>query len=155
MSELDLASVLLLSNQSGFSRISNGKSYGSRSFLSLRGEILDRVLNRSTGYYPSEKIPETFNISQNYPNPFNPVTTIKYQLPTASKTKLEIYNILGQKVKTLVDAQQPADYYTLRWDGTNNHGTQVGSGLYIYRLIAEAADGSESFVEVKKMPLIR
>lgn len=100
-------------------------------------------------------VPQTFGLSQNYPNPFNPVTTITYQLPVAGKVRLEIYNILGQKVKTLVDAQQPAEYYTLQWDGRNDHGRQVGSGMYIYRLITETADGGKGFVKARKMLLIR
>jgi hypothetical protein len=99
--------------------------------------------------------PEVYILYQNYPNPFNPTTIIKYQLPKTADVKLEIFNILGQKVKTLVDAQQPADYYRIEWDGSNNNGVSVGTGVYLCRLIAEATDGSENFVKVKKMLLVR
>ncbi|MFQ5583749.1 MAG: T9SS type A sorting domain-containing protein, partial [Calditrichia bacterium] len=114
------------------------------------GEIITLIKNNQNDYMPKNS-----ELYQNYPNPFNPVTTITYQLPVASKVRLEIYNILGQKVRTLVDAQQPAEYYTIQWDGKNDHGRQVGSGLYIYRLITETADGGERFVKARKMLLIR
>ncbi|NIV15947.1 MAG: T9SS type A sorting domain-containing protein, partial [Aliifodinibius sp.] len=100
-------------------------------------------------------IPKTYSLFQNYPNPFNPQTTIKYQLPKPSRVKLEVFNILGQRVITLVNHLQLADYYTVQWNGINNSGVKVGSGMYIYRLTAEAADGSETFTRVKKMLLVR
>ncbi|NIR49004.1 T9SS type A sorting domain-containing protein, partial [candidate division KSB1 bacterium] len=120
-----------------------------------KSESILNALFRSGQVRKQDQIPQKFQLLQNFPNPFNPTTTIKYQLPKTTNVRLEIYNILGQRIKTLVDAQQPADYYTIQWDGRNNHGVQVGSGLYIYRLIAEAVDGSENFVKVRKMLLVR
>ncbi len=75
-----------------------------------------------------------FRLSQNAPNPFAKVTTISYQLPRAGQIKLNIYNIAGQLVKTLVTGEQPAGSYTLRWDRKDNNNKQVSAGVYIYRL---------------------
>ena len=98
---------------------------------------------------------KTFNLSQNYPNPFNPVTHIKYQLPKPSKVKLEIFNVLGQRVKTLVDKYQTADYFTVAWKGLNDYGHRVGSGVYICRITAKALDGSKEFVNSKKLLMVK
>ena len=94
-------------------------------------------------------VPEKFDLAQNYPNPFNPSTTIRYQLPEATKVRLEVFNILGQVVRTLVDEQRRAGYHTVVWDGRNDAGSRVGSGVYYYRL---QADGR---VMVKKMALLK
>jgi hypothetical protein len=82
-------------------------------------------------------LPRSFVLYQNYPNPFNPETIIKYQLPASVKINLEIYNILGKKVKKLVDSYQSPGYYSIKWDGTDDHGSKVASGIYIYRIQME------------------
>ncbi len=83
-------------------------------------------------------VPNTYDVSQNYPNPFNPSTTIKYQLPEINDVKLVIYNVLGQKVRTLVSDRMEAGYHSVVWDGCNDEGRAVASGVYIYRF--EAGD---------------
>jgi len=93
--------------------------------------------------------PESFQLFQNYPNPFNPTTTIKYDLPKPAKVVLKIYNILGQEVRTLVDARETAGYKSVVWDGRNNAGASVASGVYFYRIAAE------NFSKVRKMLIIR
>ncbi|NIT53389.1 MAG: T9SS type A sorting domain-containing protein [candidate division Zixibacteria bacterium] len=100
-------------------------------------------------------LPRRFALHQNVPNPFNPTTAIKYDLPKPARVKLEVFNILGQRVITLVNHLQSADYYTVQWNGINTSGVKVGSGMYIYRLTAEATDGSDTFTKVKKMLLVR
>ena len=82
------------------------------------------------------EIPTDFSLSQNYPNPFNPTTNIKYAIPQDSRVNLVVYNILGQVVRTLVDQEQQAGYYNIQWDGNNNYGSKVASGIYIYRIQA-------------------
>lgn len=72
----------------------------------------------------------------NYPNPFNPETTIYYQLPEDSEVELIIYNIKGQKVKTLVDEQLQQGEYSTIWDGRDSDGKQANSGIYFYKLKA-------------------
>ncbi|OGC78512.1 MAG: hypothetical protein A2Z27_00160 [candidate division Zixibacteria bacterium RBG_16_50_21] len=94
-------------------------------------------------------VPKEFQLGQNYPNPFNPSTTMKYSLPEAAFVKLEIFNILGQRVKTLVETRQGAGFYTVIWDGKNEAGENVSSGIYFYRLDTEKAKS------VKKMVLLR
>ncbi|MDB4698746.1 T9SS type A sorting domain-containing protein [Candidatus Latescibacteria bacterium] len=94
--------------------------------------------------------PEAFALANNYPNPFNPATTIKYALPEASNVTLEIYNVVGQVVRTLVADHQNAGRYVVQWDATNEGGHSLSSGIYFYRLQA----GGE-FLEVKKMLLLK
>ena len=70
----------------------------------------------------------------NYPNPFNPSTTIRYSLRESSLATLAVYNSLGQKIKTLVDGSQTAGVHTVQWDGRDEEGQRVSSGVYFYRL---------------------
>ncbi len=94
-------------------------------------------------------LPTEFALSQNYPNPFNPITTISYALPSNSYVKLSIYNILGQKVKTLVDGEEQAGFKNVIWDGKNDRGEEVGSGIYFYRI------QTGSFTKTAKMSLLK
>jgi hypothetical protein len=81
--------------------------------------------------------PLEFGLNGNYPNPFNPSTTIRYSLATEGIVTLEVFNILGQKVRTLVaGCSQPAGAYEAFWDGNNEQGKPVGSGAYLYRITA-------------------
>ena len=96
-----------------------------------------------------ETRPEAYALLNNYPNPFNPETTIKYHLPDPSHVKVEIYNMVGQVVRTLVDNQQNAGRYAVQWDATNADGQSLASGIYFYRV--QAAD----FHDVKKMLLLK
>ena len=73
-------------------------------------------------------------MSQNYPNPFNPITAIKYTLAQSEKVELSVYNVLGQKVKTLVNKKQNAGLHIATWDGTNEQGVRLASGIYFYKL---------------------
>ncbi|HVO75653.1 MAG TPA: T9SS type A sorting domain-containing protein, partial [Ignavibacteriaceae bacterium] len=112
--------------------------------------IDDLVIQETTvGVAGRPKIPTSYSLSQNYPNPFNPTTIIKYQLPQQQKVTLEIFNALGQKVKTLVDGIKNAGYYQETWNGTNDNNLNVATGVYIYRLSAG------NFVVSKKMILLK
>jgi hypothetical protein len=95
------------------------------------------------------EIPTSYGLQNNYPNPFNPTTTVKYQIPENTHVRLVVYNMLGQIVRTIVDQPQEAGYYSIQWDGRNNYGESVSSGIYIYRIQAG------SFVASKKMNLIK
>ena len=75
----------------------------------------------------------------NYPNPFNPSTLIPYQLPGATQVRLEVFNVLGQRVTTLVDGERSAGFHTAVWDATNAAGQAVGAGVYFYRLSSRDA----------------
>jgi hypothetical protein len=94
-------------------------------------------------------LPYRFELSQNYPNPFNPITTIEYGLPECCHVTIEVYNVLGQKVRTLVDREESAGSYTITWDGTSSAGTPVATGVYLYRF--QAGDHIQS----KKMLLLK
>jgi len=104
-------------------------------------------------------VPKVFSLSQNYPNPFsakggsasggNPETSIQFGIPKASHVCIAIYNLLGQKIITLVDTKKELGFHTIHWDGTDNYGSQVSSGVYIYRI--EAGDYTCS----KKLLLLR
>jgi hypothetical protein len=93
-------------------------------------------------------VPERFELCQNSPNPFNPITRIDYSLPVATHVRLNVYNVLGQNVRTLVDEFQGADYHSVIWDGCNNDGASVASGVYFYRI-----DAGEMSVTKKMMML--
>ncbi|MCF7805295.1 MAG: T9SS type A sorting domain-containing protein [Candidatus Marinimicrobia bacterium] len=94
-------------------------------------------------------IPEEYVLSQNYPNPFNPTTVIGYGLPEASRVTLRIYNIRGQVVKTMVNDVQKAGYYRIRWDGTDQYGHDMASGMYIMRM------RTRTYTKIRKMVLVR
>ncbi|MDE2732781.1 MAG: T9SS type A sorting domain-containing protein, partial [Gemmatimonadota bacterium] len=79
-------------------------------------------------------LPQDFALGQNYPNPFNPSTIIPYQIPTTTHVRLEVLNLLGQRLATLVDGERPAGAHTAHWDATDAAGRPVGAGVYIYRL---------------------
>lgn len=93
--------------------------------------------------------PSKYHLSQNYPNPFNANTQIVFALPKAGHTTLEIFNVLGQKVSTLVDEYLKAGTKTVNWDGRDDKGTPVPSGIYFYQL------RSGEFVEKKKMVFLK
>jgi len=104
---------------------------------------------QSTGISGSDPLPTTYAISQNYPNPFNPSTTIKYQLPQSNQVTINIYNLVGQKVRTLVYDNVEPGYHEVTWNGLNDTGVQVGSGVYFYRF--QAGD----FVRTMKMLMLK
>lgn len=95
-------------------------------------------------------VPNNFSLSQNYPNPFNPSTVIAFELLAPASVRLEIYDMLGQRVKTLFDGAASVGETVLSWDGKNNEGEAVASGIYFYRLAG--TDGTELS---KKMVLVR
>ena len=80
--------------------------------------------------------PLTFNLLQNYPNPFNPATTIAYSLPQSGDVSLKIYNMLGRRIKTLVDSYQEAGQHKIIWNGFNDSGAKAASGIYFYQLLS-------------------
>jgi DNA/RNA endonuclease YhcR with UshA esterase domain len=101
-------------------------------------------------------IPKDFELYNSYPNPFNPSTTIQYGLPQQSKVNLKVYSVLGQEIATLVDDIQNASYHRVQWNGRDNNGVQVSSGVYFFRIVAQPLDGKASpFTQVRKMMLMK
>jgi hypothetical protein len=101
---------------------------------------------------PSSLIPSVFALAQNYPNPFNPITTIQYSVKgdqSSPYVSLKIFNLLGQQVRTLVDGDRDSGYYSVTWDGRDDRGREVPSGVYFYRLIAGTFSGTKKMVLMK------
>ncbi len=94
-------------------------------------------------------IPNQFTLAQNYPNPFNPTTIIAFDLPENSSVSLEIYDITGRKIRTLVNQFMEAGHHQLSWDSKNDLGEQVSSGVYVYQIKAGG------FIANHKMMLLR
>jgi hypothetical protein len=107
-------------------------------------DTVDALVEAITWLTEEDRIPATYNLRQNFPNPFNPSTLISYQLAEFSKVELSIYNVLGEKVATLVFGNQPAGHYQIEWDAT-----RFSSGVYFYHLKAN------NFSQVLKMILVR
>ncbi|MCD6336205.1 MAG: T9SS type A sorting domain-containing protein [Candidatus Latescibacteria bacterium] len=95
-------------------------------------------------------LPDEYTLRQSYPNPFNPTATIRYQLPEPGNVNLTIYDLLGQEVRVLVSETQPGGWYRARWDGKNEAGKRVASGVYLYRLKV-----GEGFLQTRKMMVVR
>ena len=120
-------------------RIGNGGNVeGTRGFEGKIDEV--KVFNNSeaknepSGIEEDDQIPETFTLSQNFPNPFNPSTVIEYTVPRSQHVKIEVYDILGNKVKTLLDEEMYVGKHKVRWNGDNDFGKRVSSGVYFYKL---------------------
>ncbi len=99
--------------------------------------------------FKTTTLPYEFRLDQNYPNPFNPTTTISFSIPDQQQVKLEVFNLLGQKIIDLNDKVLPAGNHFINWDGTNKSGASVATGIYFYRI------STEEFVQSKKMVLIK
>ena len=93
--------------------------------------------------------PNKFSLNQNYPNPFNPSTQISYNLPQNDMVNINIYDLMGRSIKTLVGSDQVAGYHSVRWDATNDVGEPVPAGMYIY--VVETSD----FSQTKKMIFLK
>ena len=98
---------------------------------------------------PVELLPKIFALHQNYPNPFNPVTTLRYDLPENGYVNITIYDMLGRKVKTLINQTQDAGYRSVIWDATNDYGKPVSAGIYLYQIQAG------EYISTKKMALLK
>lgn len=96
------------------------------------------------------EIPSGYALAQNYPNPFNPTTQIKYQTREFGNVKIVVYSLTGQEVRTLVNQNQSAGFYTVLWDGRDNNGRQTPSGIYFYRMQSD-----NGFMNMKRMILIK
>jgi hypothetical protein len=110
--------------------------------------IDDNIYNiyTGTGSQAANPVPDQYHLGQNYPNPFNAHTLIPIVIPKKSRIQVDIFNILGQKVLSLLDAERSPGSYLLRWDGKDNLGISVPSGVYIYRLRTEASTISKKML---------
>ena len=95
------------------------------------------------------QLPHAFNLYNNYPNPFNPVTTLRYDLPEDALVNITIYDIMGRIVRTLINSQQNAGFKSIQWNATNDAGSPLSAGLYLYKIQAD------NFVQTRKMVLLK
>ena len=134
-------------------KVSDKAKIGDRAEIKLQNLRLNEsdLMEPNLAYVVSvsAQVPKEFSLSQNHPNPFNPATTIQYSLPVRSQVVLDVYNLLGQKVTTLVDEVKEAGIHQVIWNGKDNKGNTVTSGVYFYRIKAD------NFSEVKKMVLMK
>jgi len=112
--------------------------------VSIKGVTKTFSQLSATGVKQAGSLPKSFALLQNYPNPFNPTTTITYDVPEAAKVKIDVFDILGNRIATLVDESKPAGEYTTLFDGS-----QLASGVYFYRMLAG------SYVSVRKLILLK
>ncbi|HLF15661.1 MAG TPA: FlgD immunoglobulin-like domain containing protein [Bacteroidota bacterium] len=132
------------------SDITDGKSIqqvmdGAGSFMIKSENVKNVVIRLSEGV----NIPATFALSQNYPNPFNPVTHFTVALPKATEVEVAVYDILGRKIASLLNGNQPAGQYTLEWNGRDDNGMAVTTGMYFLRV------SSDEFNAARKVMLMK
>jgi hypothetical protein len=137
-------------NQAGRLILSGSASASPRNAHKIRVVQTPELPPPPPGTESSTPKPVTFGLEQNFPNPFNPLTVIRYQLSVQSRVRLTIYDALGREVTTLVDQFQEAGFRSVRWDASS-----VASGVYSYKLEAEAQDRSQRFVDTRKMLVIK
>jgi len=118
--------------------------YPENSRIELMSKIFDFFEGKISDIEEIIELPQTYSLKQNYPNPFNPITTIVFTLPQSDKVTLEVFNELGQRVKTLLNGKHQAGEHRIRFDGS-----RLASGLYFYRI------QSGSFSKTRKMLLVR
>jgi hypothetical protein len=124
----------------------------------MRGEGTMKIANSSVSRFSvklvSNALPTEYALSQNYPNPFNPTTNIKYALPVDSKLTMEVYNVLGQRVRTLINDNVAAGFHIAEWDGRGNDGQQLASGMYFLQMSAKGTNG-KTFNDVRKLVMLK
>jgi photosystem II stability/assembly factor-like uncharacterized protein len=143
------ASYELSDGQDG--KVFRAKEMTGEGTISVTNASVSKVLVKLVG---NGQLPKEFALSQNYPNPFNPTTSVKYALPMDSRMTMEIYNILGQRVRTLMSGDQPAGYHSIEWNGLGNSGQQLASGVYFLQMSAKGVNGA-TFTELRKMMLMK
>ncbi len=161
ISEAIEASILpgdtLLYSFTKTANLSAAGSYDFAVFLHIPGDISasnDSVFATIentvvSGINETSAIPTVFALNENYPNPFNPETTIRYDVPQAAQVRMSIYNLLGQRVRMLMNDRVPAGYRTIIWNGRDDYGRAMPSGIYLLRM------ESDKFSATRKMVLLK
>ena len=144
----------------GLVRFSTGEAASSAQVLVFDLTALERgpvaqATTDASGYFAlslaswgGRALPDGFALGQNYPNPFNPSTVIPYQLPTVARVRLDVFNVLGQRVATLVDGERSAGFHTVVWDAMDGAGRAMAAGVYLYRLTTAEAQHTRRMVLV-------
>ena len=114
----------------------------------------DSLLMNASNYATGNGIPTEYSLEQNYPNPFNPTTTLRFAIKQTAMTSLVVYDVLGREVTALVSDQLEAGYYTVQWNGTNDLGKSVASGVYFVRMSVQSDEGG-TFSALRKVLLMK
>ena len=125
---------------------------------------MDSLLARSLRFFdqtvtavvePGERLsPVVFHVAQNYPNPFNPTTTIQFSLPVPAAVSVDIFDIGGRRVRSLLNEARGAGNHAVRWDARDDRGQQVSTGVYFYRIEVAGVDGNQ-LRQTRKMILVQ
>jgi hypothetical protein len=115
----------------------------------LRGVENEDLTAELQGLESKPEMPTVFRLVQNVPNPFNPVTAVKYEVPFESDVTIQVYDVAGREVRTLVDGSVPAGRHQTVWDGRNDAGESVGSGVYFCVMDAVGYHGSQKMMLLK------
>ena len=116
----------------------------------VASDVGEFVLSRAAfGAVDGYAIPDKFALRQNYPNPINPITTLRYDLPEQTHVNITVYEMLGRKVRTILNQQQDPGYKSIIWDATNDYGKSVSAGIYLYQIQAG------EYMQTKKMVLLK
>jgi hypothetical protein len=119
------------------------------------------ILQKALGWYPENTppvasvgrsdfdVPTVYNLSQNYPNPFNPTTNLEFALPQSGQVRIDVYDVTGTHVRTLINENMSAGNFRISWNGENTSGSKVASGMYLYRMVAG------DYVMTKKMLMLK
>lgn len=133
-----------------------GSSSGSTTMLSSGFLSAISLYALVTDVAEETSLPQSFELYQNYPNPFNPTTTIAYDIPALSRVSVQVFNMVGQLVMTLVDQEQAPGRYSIVWNGRTEKGGLAASGVYFYRISAiERNAAQRHFVSTRKVVLLK
>lgn len=148
---IDMATISLL-NKDTTNNLGKSRGMTFNDILSYKSYVrkLKEDYKKGNLKISGNTIPTRFELNQNYPNPFNPITTIKYGVKEKSVVKIEVFDILGRKIKTLINEQKEPGFYEVKFDGSS-----LSSGVYFYRLFTESVGTKGNFVEIRKMMLLK
>ncbi|MCK6559484.1 T9SS type A sorting domain-containing protein [candidate division KSB1 bacterium] len=124
-------------------------THGNGIWIGTRPDGAPKIVAQPDSTRADDGLPKRFALHPNYPNPFNPVTVMKFDLPKATHVTLIIYDVLGRRVRTLIDEPMKAGYHAKIWDGRNHQGVSVASGVYFYRL------HTTEFDKVRKLAVVK
>lgn len=125
----------------------NQSSSGRSNYVSTWGETFYKLTNIKNILNPV--IPDQYELKQNYPNPFNPVTTIRYSLPRDSQVRINVYNLKGQLVKTLINNSKSAGFHTVSWNIKDNAREEIAASIYLYQIV------TPEFTDTKKLVVMK
>ena len=109
-------------------------------FIVKSNDNIPNTLVVGTLSIDEDLFPDVFALHQNYPNPFNPTTQIRYDLPEDELVSIAIYDVMGRRIRSLMNTSQTAGYHTIRWDARNDMGEGVSAGMYIYAIQAGSSE---------------